>query len=81
MSVNRRCLMPGVSARRQGPSNRWNLAMFWMKKLFGGRAAVGGGVVPSPVLVEAPPSVPNEMMKMSRDTWVDKERTSNGLVG
>lgn len=74
---SRRCRIPGVSARRDGPSKRWNLATFCSTNLLGARAGVAGaGEVASPEAVfdgDDDPSVPKEMMRMSKDACASKK--------
>lgn len=77
---SRRCRIPGVSARRDGPNKRWNLATFCSTKLLGARHGVeGAGEVAFPEVVldgdddAGDASVPKEMMRMSKDACSNKK--------
>lgn len=83
---SRRWRIPGVSARREGPSKRWNLATFCSTNLLGSRPGEGGAVeVPSAeaVLVVdvddegGDASVPKEMMRMSKDACAENTEIEN----
>lgn len=67
-----------MSARRDGPSKRWNLATFCSTNLFGARAGVAdAGEVASPEAVfdgDDVASVPKEMMRMSKDAYANKKK-------